>query len=78
VMRRDFDVADASEMVDVVLQRLQGRDCHTIPVLRRGEFIGLVTMDNVGEFVSIQAAVGSRGKRTDPAAPRSAGLRRTS
>ncbi len=56
VMRRDFDVADASEMVDVVLQRVQGRDCHTIPVLRRGEFIGLVTMDNVGEFLMIQAA----------------------
>ena len=62
VMRRDFDVADASEMIDVVLQRLQGRDCHTIPVLRGGDLIGLVTMDNVGEFVSVQAAVGARGR----------------
>jgi hypothetical protein len=25
-------------------------------VLRRGELVGLVTMDNVGEFVAIQAA----------------------
>ena len=36
--------------------RLQGRDCHTIPVLEHGALIGLVTMDNVGEFLMIQAA----------------------
>jgi Zn-dependent protease/CBS domain-containing protein len=60
VMRRDFDVADPSEMIDVVLLRLQDRDCHTVPVVRNGDLIGLVTMDNVGEFVSVQAAVGTR------------------
>jgi len=26
------------------------------PVLQRGELVGLVTMDNVGELVAIQAA----------------------
>lgn len=60
VMRRDFHVADAADMIDVALQRLQGRECQTIPILRRGELIGLLTMDNVGEFVSVQAAVGGR------------------
>ena len=58
VMRRDFLVADASDMIDVVFERLQGHDCHTIPVVRRGSLIGLLTMDNVGEFLSVQAAVG--------------------
>jgi Zn-dependent protease/CBS domain-containing protein len=62
VMRRDFDVADPSEMIDGVLQRLQERDCHTVPVVRDGALIGLLTMDNVGEFVSVQAAVGTRGR----------------
>jgi Zn-dependent protease/predicted transcriptional regulator len=62
VMRRDFDVADPSEMIDVVMQRLQERDCHTVPVVRNGDLVGLVTMDNVGEFVSVQAAVGTRGR----------------
>ncbi len=46
----------ASEMLETVLGRLQGRDCHTIPVLEHGALIGLVTMDNVGEFLMIQAA----------------------
>jgi Zn-dependent protease/CBS domain-containing protein len=58
VMRREFLVADASEMIDVVFQRLQGHDCRTILVVRRGNLAGLLTMDNVGEFLSVQAAVG--------------------
>lgn len=56
VMTRECPAADASEMLETVLGRLQGRDCHTIPVLERGVLIGLVTMDNVGEFLTIQAA----------------------
>jgi hypothetical protein len=39
-----------------VLARVQGRDCHTVPVLDNGVLVGLVTMDNVGEFLMIHAA----------------------
>jgi Zn-dependent protease/CBS domain-containing protein len=53
---RECPVAEASEMLETVLGRLQGRDCHTIPVLEHGALIGLVTMDNVGEFLMIHAA----------------------
>jgi CBS domain containing-hemolysin-like protein len=53
---RECPVAHASEMLETVLGRLQGRDCHTIPVLEHGALIGLVTMDNVGEFLMIHAA----------------------
>jgi Zn-dependent protease/predicted transcriptional regulator len=67
VMRRDFIVADASDMIDMVFQRLQGHDCHTIPVLRRGSLIGLLTMDNVGEFLSVQAALEGRPSPRWPA-----------
>jgi CBS domain-containing protein len=55
-MNRECPTAEASEMLETVLGRLQGRDCHTIPVLDHGALIGLVTMDNVGEFLMIQAA----------------------
>ena len=60
VMRRDFLLADARDMLDVTFQRLQGHDCHTIPVVRNGRLLGLLTMDNVGEFVSVQAALAGR------------------
>ena len=53
---RECPVAQASEMLETVLGRQQGRDCHTIPVLEQGVLIGLVTMDNVGEFLMIHAA----------------------
>jgi Zn-dependent protease/predicted transcriptional regulator len=55
-MRRECPTADASEMLEAVLARLPGRDCLTVPVTERGALIGLVTMDNVGEFLMIQSA----------------------
>lgn len=59
VMRRNFAVADSSDMLDVTFLRLQGRDCHTIPVVHQGNLVGLLTMDNVGEFLSVQTAIGT-------------------
>jgi Zn-dependent protease len=61
VMRREVPTADASEMIEAALQRLQGRNCPTIPVLRRGQLVGLLNLENVGEFVSVQGAGGGRG-----------------
>jgi Zn-dependent protease/CBS domain-containing protein len=68
VMRRDFVVADASDMLDITFQHLQGRECRTMPVVRRGNLVGLLTMDNVGEFLSVQAAIGgqSAGRQLAP------------
>lgn len=56
IMRRDFESADSHEMLETAFSRLQGCDCRTIPVTHDGNLVGLVTMDNVGEFISIQAA----------------------
>jgi Zn-dependent protease/CBS domain-containing protein len=59
-MSRDCPTAEASEMLETALSRVQGRDCRTIPVLEDGALIGLVTMDNVGELLMIQAAERAR------------------
>jgi len=56
-MKTTFETADDSEMMEPVFRRLQACSCHTLPVLRAGRLAGLVTMDNVGEFVSIRAAL---------------------
>jgi Zn-dependent protease/predicted transcriptional regulator len=53
---RACPTVQASEMLETVFSRLQNRACHTIPVLDNGALIGLVTMDNVGEFLMIHAA----------------------
>ncbi len=56
-MRRDFRLAERSEMIGPVFRRLQGNSCRTVPVLDGGRLVGLVTLDNIGEFLSIQAAL---------------------
>ena len=58
VMRRDFQTVDSSEMLEAAFMRLQSCECHTLPVERNGQLVGLLTMDNVGEFIMIQSALG--------------------
>lgn len=60
VMRRNFYLVDSSEMLETAFARLQAHDCHTLPVTHDGRLVGLVTMDNLGEFISIQAAIGTK------------------
>jgi predicted transcriptional regulator len=57
VMRTDFESVDPSEMLELAFRRLQNCACHTLPVVYRGNLAGLLTMENVGEFVAIQTAI---------------------
>jgi CBS domain-containing protein len=61
IMRRNFPVAEAAEMLDVVFQRLQECGCQTIPVMRDGQLAGLITTDNLGEYLLIEATLQKRG-----------------
>jgi len=62
-MSRDFQVVHRSEMLEAALARLQGCSCHTLPVEENGRIVGMVTMENMGEFLMIQAALS--GRRSD-------------
>ena len=59
VMRREFQVTDSHEMLEVAFSRLQACACHTLPVTHGERLVGLLTMDNVGEFLRMQAAIGA-------------------
>jgi Zn-dependent protease/predicted transcriptional regulator len=64
VMRRDFQVVDANEMLEEAFLQLQTCNCDTMPVTHHGQLVGLLTSENVGEFLMIQSALGlvkSRG-----------------
>jgi len=58
VMRREIQTVDANEMLEPALARLKTCDCHTMPVTRDGQLVGLLTTDNIGEFLMIQSALG--------------------
>lgn len=56
-MSREFQTADAQEFLDVAFQRLQGLKCHVLPVVQRGQLVGLLTPENVGEFVMFRGVI---------------------
>jgi Zn-dependent protease/CBS domain-containing protein len=62
VMSREFETADAREMLEPAFQRLQGCACPVLPVIADGRLVGLLTADNVGEFVMIRGALGARAR----------------
>jgi Zn-dependent protease/CBS domain-containing protein len=64
VMRREFLLAESTEMLEILFQRLQEGDCHTMPVVHDGQLVGLVTMDNLGEYLVIEAAMQKRDPRS--------------
>ncbi|MDQ7842775.1 MAG: site-2 protease family protein [Armatimonadota bacterium] len=57
VMRREFYSVDSHEMLDLAFARLQQGQIRTAPVIHGGRLVGLVTMENIGEFVAVQAAL---------------------
>ena len=57
VMQTEFEILDAAEMLETAFQRLNACNCSTAPVSFQGRLVGLVTMDNIGEFMAIQGAL---------------------
>jgi Zn-dependent protease len=60
VMQREFLQVEPGEMLETMFARLQECQCHTVPVTRHGSLVGLITSDNIGEFLMIQAAFKTR------------------
>ena len=64
VMQREFETAEANEMLEAVLTRLATAPARVIPVLQEGELVGLVTAENLGEYLMIQNALQRRKTAT--------------
>ena len=77
LMQRNVCKAEAGEMVESVLARLHEDDCKVLPVTENGELVGILTTENLGEYMMIQTALGeaARGKR--PKRPAAASPRET-
>jgi CBS domain-containing protein len=61
VMQSEFKTADSSEMLETAFRRLQEDGGRIIPVLQNDRLAGLLTAENIGEFLMIQAALGKSG-----------------
>ena len=56
-MQKDIGTAEADEMLEAVLARQAECQCQTVAVHQGGELVGIVTMDNIDEFLKIKQAV---------------------
>jgi Zn-dependent protease len=56
-MQRNFVTVESLEMLETAFAKLKDCNCHTIAVTLNTELVGLVTMDNLGEFMRIQSAL---------------------
>jgi Zn-dependent protease/predicted transcriptional regulator len=56
-MQNQFVTVDSLEMLETAFAKLKGCDCRTLPVTSNGKLVGLLTMDNLGEFMRIQSAL---------------------
>ena len=68
VIRRNVPTVDSHEMVEMALMRLQESGAKTLPVMHRGRFVGLVTSENITEFLMIRSALRTAGATSPPAA----------
>ncbi len=63
IMRRDFETVHPGDMLAAALGRLQACECHIFPVVQDSQLIGLLTSENIGEFLMLQAALERRPLR---------------
>jgi Zn-dependent protease/CBS domain-containing protein len=61
VMERDFHTASPNDMLEPLFLAMQSQErCRIVPVVRQGQLVGLVTPENIGEFLMIQSALDAR------------------
>jgi Zn-dependent protease/CBS domain-containing protein len=56
-MQHNVCTARSTDLAERVFARLQEGQCRTLPVIDNGELVGIVTLENVGEFMMIQNAL---------------------
>ncbi len=57
VIQTDFSLVDHKDMLDSAFSKLKDCNCHTLPVMDQDQIVGLMTMDNLGEYMRIKAAI---------------------
>jgi CBS domain-containing protein len=59
-IRRDFEVVHPGDMLEAAFVRLQSCGCHIFPVVQESRLVGLLTSENIGEFLMVESAIKRR------------------
>lgn len=60
IMQSECPSVDESEMLEDTFIRMREGDCSTLPVVRNSQLVGIVTLENVGEWLMIHSALDRR------------------
>lgn len=63
VMRRDIETVHPGDMLESASRLLQACGCPVFPVVQDDRLVGLLTMENIGEFLMIRSALELRSLR---------------
>jgi predicted transcriptional regulator len=66
VLKPDVPIIESATALGEVMQKLHHDGCGTVPVVQNGRLVGLLTAENLGELVSIRAAM-RHDAEADPA-----------
>ncbi len=57
VMQREFETAESTEKAEDAMERLHKCNSNSLPILENGRLVGILTAENLGEFLMIQTAL---------------------
>jgi hypothetical protein len=63
-MTSHFDCPAPTEMLEGAVQGLQASGCPALSVVRDRELVGVLTMENVGEFMMVHSALRANRARS--------------
>jgi len=69
IVRRDLTPIEVGDMLDVVVEQMTADSLPALPVMWQGQLVGLLTLENIGEFVAIQSARAKQRDRIESARP---------
>ncbi|OHB76226.1 MAG: protease [Planctomycetes bacterium RBG_16_64_10] len=64
-LRRDCAIVDDTAMLEDVFGRMRETECSAVPVARKGQLVGIVTLENVGEWMMIHSALRQATARSE-------------
>jgi Zn-dependent protease/predicted transcriptional regulator len=64
-MRRDFPVASPKEPLQSVFTRLSEAEATTVPIVEGGKLVGVITLENMTEFMMIHAALTNAKRKSN-------------
>lgn len=65
-VRRDLPEVDSYDMLEMALMRLQETGAKSLPVVHGGQLVGLITAENVTEYLMIRSALKAAGGMPNP------------